>query len=182
MDYDERQQRLQEMNIVEIAYDRLRLDACVIDIKLAKARLFLQHQTVADAQPAGDDALESWLPKTRTIDYERHVPVMALQEMERFQAQIAAEVKMFEDELMVPGRPAYAYERCRMDLEDGRVLLKAVDKVVLEMERAWINMEKTATSQAADTPTITARKTDLAGTGKIDSEADVKGTDRERKV
>jgi hypothetical protein len=73
---DERRQRLQEIHIVQSFYDRLRFASHATDIELAKARLFLQRKAITDAHPAGNDVLESWLPRTLSIDYRSYNPAM----------------------------------------------------------------------------------------------------------
>ena len=133
MDDEERQRRRQEMHLCEIAYNRLRSMADSIDIRLCKWRQSLQHKLASDA---GNDSLDSWLPKSNTTDYKIHDPALAIQEMEKFQAQIEEEVDMFEQFLTEPGHTEQQRERCISDLEDARILLKAVDGVVWELEKA----------------------------------------------
>lgn len=147
---DERQQRKQEIHILEIAYNRLRADANAIDIKLIKWRLSLQHKAILNTYPAANDSLESWLPTSTTMKYKTHDPTMSIQEMEKFQSQIAAEVKIFENYMMESGHPPQEYERCRKDLEDGRVLLRAVDKVVWELEMARKGVDGKKRSERAN--------------------------------
>lgn len=133
MDDQERQRRRQEMHLCEIAYNRLRSMADGIDIRLCKWRQSLQHKLVSDA---GNKSLDSWLPKSNTLDYKTHDPTLAIPEMERFQAQIEEEVDMFEQFLTESGHTEQQRERCRRDLDDARILLKAVDGVVWELEKA----------------------------------------------
>ncbi|KAH3917749.1 hypothetical protein HBH56_044350 [Parastagonospora nodorum] len=133
MDEEERQRRRQEIHLCEITYNRLRSMADGIDIRLCKWRQSLQHKLASDA---GNDSLDSWLPESNTIDFKTHDPTLAIQEMENFQVQIEEEVFMFEQFLTEPGHTEQQRERCRRDLEDARILLKAVDGVVWELEKA----------------------------------------------
>ena len=133
IDDDERQQHLQEIHLVEIAYNRLRIAAHTIDVKLEKWRMALQHKTVWEACASGDDIMADWLPRSERIDFYSHGPTLSIQEMGKFQTQIAAEVKRFE-ELASHGLPRERRNRWKKDLEDGRVLLRAADHVVFELE------------------------------------------------
>jgi hypothetical protein len=136
MDDDERRRRLQEIHLCEIAYTKVRTAASAIDNRLAKWSLSLQHKAMIEAHPAADDTLDSWLPAFVTIDYKAHVPTVLIEEMEKFQTQIAAEVKQFEDSIAHPAYSVQQKERWRKDLEDGRVLLKAADRIVWELQKA----------------------------------------------
>jgi hypothetical protein len=181
---DERRQRLQEIDILQFFYDRLRFAAYAIDVELAKARLFVQHKTITEAHPASDDVLESWLPRTQSIDYKSHDPAMSLGEMEKLQSEVAADVRAFESSMAMSGGDKDYYERCRMGLAEGRVVLGAVDGVVWELERAREGVEKTRNAQAASIPLATVRKPDQVETGKIEDKTEVVGaeaTGREKK-
>jgi hypothetical protein len=136
MDDEERLRRRHEIHLCEIAYNRLRTAANGIDTRLAKWQQSLQHKLVTDAHPAGDDSLESWLPRSTTIDYRAHDPTLSIQEMEKFQMQIVEEVNMFEAFLIEPGHTEQQRERCRKDLEDANILLKAIDGIMWELEKA----------------------------------------------
>ncbi|CAO2648045.1 Nn.00g089670.m01.CDS01 [Neocucurbitaria sp. VM-36] len=135
MDDDERQRRLQEIHLVEIAYNRLRVSAHSIDVKLEKWRMSLQHKAVWEASASGDDQLVDWLPRSERIDFYSHSPTLSIQEMEKFQTQIAGEVKRFEELVADHGYPKEKRDRWMKDLEDGRILLRAADHVVFELEK-----------------------------------------------
>lgn len=145
IDDDERQRRLQEIHLIEIAYNRLRSAAHAIDIKLVKWRLSLQHKAVFEASDLAHGRIVDWLPKSETIDFYTHSPTLSKQEMERFQMQIAAEVKRFEELVENHAYPKDRRERWKKDLEDGRILLGAADHVVFELDRTQKSLEKTRT-------------------------------------
>lgn len=135
IDEDERLRRLQEIHLVELTYNRLRSEAHAIEVKLIKWRMALQHKSIWKASDPAKSSLLDWLPKADLIDLDTHRPTIALQDMERFQSQIAAEVRRFE-ELSVDLRyTPKQRERWRKDLEDGRVLLKAADKLAFELRK-----------------------------------------------
>ncbi|KAH7346112.1 hypothetical protein BKA66DRAFT_321905 [Pyrenochaeta sp. MPI-SDFR-AT-0127] len=145
MDDDERQRRLQEIHLIEIAYNRLRSAAHAIDIKLVKWRLSLQHKAIFEASDSAHDHVVDWLPRSETIDFYAHSPTLSKLEMERFQSQIAAEVKRFEELVENHIYPKERRERWKKDLEDGRVLLSAADHIVFELERTQKALEQAET-------------------------------------
>ncbi|KAF2026173.1 hypothetical protein EK21DRAFT_74785 [Setomelanomma holmii] len=132
-DDDERHQRLLEIMLCQIAYNRTHTAACAIDNKLAQWRMSLRHKAALEA---GDESLESWLPESaKSVGaYERHDPTLLMQEVEKFQAQIAAEVKRFDELVRDEGYERWRRDGWRRDLEDGRRLLRAVDGIWWEME------------------------------------------------
>jgi hypothetical protein len=136
MDKDERERRLRELHLCEIAYNRLSSAVNALDIKVTKMRLSLRHKAIVDAPSTKPDTLESWLPSTPTIDHMAHDPTISIQEMEKLHKQIAEEVKQFEEWIVVHGHSEQQRERWKRDLEDGRTLMKAADHILWELERA----------------------------------------------
>jgi hypothetical protein len=65
-----------------------------------------------------------------------------MQEIERFQTQIAAEVRRFEELVADQGYPREKRDRWRRDLEDGRTLLRAADMILWEFETVRMGLEK----------------------------------------
>jgi hypothetical protein len=141
MDDDERLRRLREIMLCQISYNRTQTAACAIDNKLAQWRMSLQHKAVTEAHPDGDDALESWLPSSAKGGYAAHDPTLAMQEIEQFQTQIAAEVRRFEELVADQGYPREKRDRWRRDLEDGRTLLRAADMILWEFETVRMGLE-----------------------------------------
>jgi Na+/phosphate symporter len=68
-------------------------------------------------------------------DFTAHKPSLALQELERTQAALDAEIKSFEAGIAHPGYSKEKKDRWRLDLEDGRSLLRVTDKIVWELEK-----------------------------------------------
>ncbi|KAJ4378139.1 hypothetical protein N0V83_000972 [Neocucurbitaria cava] len=149
IDDDERQTRLQEIHLVEIAYNRLRGAAHSIEVRLEKWRLSLQHKAIWEAAESGDDKVVDWLPKSARIDFYSHSPTLSIQEMEKFQTQIAAEVQRFEELVTDHRYSKERRDRWKKDLEDGRILLRAADYVVFELERIQRTVGGAATSVQA---------------------------------
>ncbi|KAL6711151.1 hypothetical protein ACN47E_005682 [Coniothyrium glycines] len=135
VDGDERQCRLQEIHLIEIAYNRLRSAAHAIDMKLVKWHMSLRHKAIWDQTGTWKSDVRDWMPRSSTINFVEHRPSIAISEMERFASQIAAEVRRFE-ELSVDTRyTPIQRERWRKDLEDGRILLKAADRIAFELRQ-----------------------------------------------
>jgi hypothetical protein len=142
LDDDERERRLRELHHCELVYNRLSAAASQIDIRLTKMRLILQHKAIVDAHPTTGDKLESWFPSSRMIDHKSHDPTISIQELEKLHQHIAAEVKSFEEWIALPGNSDRQRERWRKDAEDGRVLLKAAEQVMWELEKIREGVER----------------------------------------
>lgn len=138
MDEDERERRLRELHLCEVIYNRLSTAVNVIDIKLTKLHLVLQHRFLFDGLVAKETKIEAWLPPASSPSFNQnaHDPAMSIQEMEKFRAEIVADVKKFEELLTSTGYSDSQRERWRKDMEDANVFLKAVDHVVWELEEA----------------------------------------------
>lgn len=178
MDDDERQRRLQEIHLCEIAYNRVRTAATAIDIKLAKWHLSLKHKELWDTTPESKDTLKSWLPASSTIDYRTHDPALSVQEIEKFRTQISGEVKKFEDAAAYPGYAKEKKARWRLDAEDGHVLLKAADWIIHDLEKTQkaLRERKSPAKGAAEevTKEVAPAQADVLGSG---SESDSSKTD-----
>lgn len=135
MDHAERQRRGQEILLCEVSYHHLRTAAAAIDIKLSKWPLLLKHKAMWEASMPDSESLQAWLPSNATIEYRKHDPALLIQEMEKHQARLIDEVRRFE-ELSIDYRyPKERREKWKKDLEDGRVLLKAADHIIHELEK-----------------------------------------------
>ncbi|KAH7400896.1 hypothetical protein DE146DRAFT_755339 [Phaeosphaeria sp. MPI-PUGE-AT-0046c] len=133
---EERQRRLRELQLCEVVYNRLSTAVNVIDIKLTKLRLALQHKSLFDESVAKEERVEAWLPHQSSFDKVTHDPAMSIQEMEKFRAEIVADVTRFEKLLTSTGYSDGQRERWRKDIDDANVFLKAVDQVIWELEEA----------------------------------------------
>ncbi|KAJ4349186.1 hypothetical protein N0V95_004828 [Ascochyta clinopodiicola] len=131
---EERRQRLAELQLLQITYNKIRSAAEQLQSRLINWRMSLQHKAILDASTPADSSLAAWLPKT-THDFTTHNPALSIQELERTQAAIDAEVKSFEAGIAYPGYAKAKKDRWRLDLEDGRSLLRVADKLVWELEK-----------------------------------------------
>ena len=136
MDQDERQRRLHEIQLVDIAWNRLRNAADTITLRLTQWRLSLQHKAAWEASNPAHDNVDDWLPKSDRIDFTTHKPTLSVQQVIKMQADVDLEVKTFEylcaDEML----PKERREKRRQDAEDGRVMLRAADHVLFRLEKA----------------------------------------------
>jgi hypothetical protein len=136
MDDDERQERLHEIYLLAIAHDRFRNTAHLTDLKLVHWRLVLQQKAAWISSVEGRDRCNNWLPKADSIDVSAHIPRFSIQEMEHMHAQITVDVMTFEEYAARPGLAQAEVERYRKDIEDGRVGLRAAEKVIFKLEKA----------------------------------------------
>lgn len=135
MDHDERQRRLREIHVVDIAYNRLRNAADALDIKIIQWRMSLRHKAAWE-KPSGDDQVADWLPEPRWISFATHKPTFSTLEIVKMQRQVDAEVQQFEQGSMDAACSKDKRERWTKDAEDGRVILRASDHVLFRMEKA----------------------------------------------
>jgi hypothetical protein len=133
-DDEERRQRLEELQLLHITYNKIRGAAEQLQTKLINWRMSLQHKAIMDNPAAADSSIAAWLPKT-THDFTAHNPALSIQELERTQAALNAEIKSFEASIAYPGYTQEKKDRWRMDLEDGRSLLRVSDKIVWGFEK-----------------------------------------------
>ncbi|RYO43266.1 hypothetical protein AA0111_g744 [Alternaria arborescens] len=152
MDEEERHRRLQEIHVVDIAYNRLRAAAYEIDVKLIHWRMSLKHKLVWEiattATPATSsistsmmttrtDALADWLPAPQALtSFATHKPTYSMGEIEKLHWQIAAEVKRFEEGCRDERYTKEKRERWRRDAEDGSRILRAADHVLWRLMKA----------------------------------------------
>ncbi|KZM22939.1 uncharacterized protein EKO05_0004921 [Ascochyta rabiei] len=151
-DDEERRQRLEELQLLQITYNKIRSAAEQLQSRLINWRMSLQHKAILDASTPADSSLAAWLPKT-AHDFSKHNPALSLQELERTQAAIDAEVRSFEAGIAYPGYAKAKKDRWRLDLEDGRSLLRVADKLVWELEKMQdaARKESTRKMEAAET-------------------------------
>ncbi|KAF3002058.1 hypothetical protein E8E13_009146 [Curvularia kusanoi] len=133
-DDEERRQRLEELQLLQITYNKLRSAAEQLQSRLINWRMSLQHKSIMDSSEPAKVSIAAWLPRS-THDFKTHNPALAIQELERTQAALDAEVRSFESSIAYPGYTKEKKDRWRMDLEDGRSLLRVADKIVWEFEK-----------------------------------------------
>ncbi|CAE7215152.1 hypothetical protein PTNB85_06817 [Pyrenophora teres f. teres] len=141
MDQDERRRRLNEILLVDIAWNRLRNAADAITLRLTQWRISLQHKAAWEASNSGDDHVDEWLPKPDRIDFVSHKPTLSVQEVAKMQGEIDLEVRTFERLCTDQILPKERREQRRQDAEDGRVILRAADHVLFKLEKARNSVE-----------------------------------------
>ncbi|KAH6616564.1 hypothetical protein C7974DRAFT_416691 [Boeremia exigua] len=134
VDDEERRKRLEELQLLQITYNKLRSAAEQLQSRLINWRMSLQHKALMDSPTTPASPVTAWLPPS-THDFKTHNPALAIQELERTQAALDAEVRSFEASIAHPGYTQDKKARWRLDLEDGRSLLRVADKVVWEFEK-----------------------------------------------
>lgn len=135
LDDDERRHRLEELHMLELSYDRLRGFASAIDTQLVRWRLALQHKALFDAKAPYGDAVADWFPTPELMDFEKHRPDQSIVELRALQVHIVNDIRRFtwlvEDTRYEQGMR----DRWRRDLDYGRVILRVIDQIVVELER-----------------------------------------------
>jgi hypothetical protein len=173
MDDDERKRWLRELHLCEVVYNRLITATNALDIRLTKLRVTLQHKAIFADDLVADDTMETWIPRSTTIDHNIHDPKLSIQELEKFRAEIVADVKKLEGWVVLPGYSEQQRNRWKKDLEDADVFLKAVDHVVFEMEKAKKGLEGKAevkASENSEKPRAEEKATAKATEGKLEAD------------
>ncbi|EDU51287.1 hypothetical protein PtrSN002B_003244 [Pyrenophora tritici-repentis] len=142
MDQDERRRRLNEILLVDIAWNRLRHAADTITLRLTQWRLSLQHKAAWEASNSGGDHVDEWLPMPDRIDFVSHKPTLSVQEVAKMQGEIDLEVRTFERLYTDQRLPKERREQRRQDAEDGRVILTAADHILFRLEEARNAVER----------------------------------------
>jgi hypothetical protein len=144
-DHDLRQRLMQEMHIVDETYCRLRNAAHILDIRLMKWRLALWQRAVWDtsASETAHDQVLDWTIRSRTTDFDKHIPTFSLYELEMMQNGLAADVRHFETLAIDSRYTKVKRERLMNDVEDGRALLSAADRVAFRLEKMRRTLEST---------------------------------------
>lgn len=147
-DDEERRQRLEELQLLQITYNKLRSAAEILQSRLINWRMSLQHKAIVDSPGFATGSVDAWLPQS-TNNFKAHDPSLSIQELERTQAALDAEIKSFAASIAYPGYTKDKKDRWRMDLEDGRSLLRVADKIVWEFEKMQEAARDKATSEQA---------------------------------
>lgn len=174
---DERERRLRELHLCEVVYNRLCTAMNVMDIKLIKLQLAMQHKLLFDGPVAKEERIEKWMPPRTTIDHKRHDPAMSIQEMEKFRSEIVGDIKRIEEWLTTAGYSESQRERWRKDLEDADVFLKAVDQVVWELEEAKKGISQVETKKSIES---TKAKEVVVKSGTNEKKEEQKGGSNEK--
>ncbi|KAF1932935.1 uncharacterized protein M421DRAFT_416532 [Didymella exigua CBS 183.55] len=158
-DDERRRQRLEELQLLQITYNKLRSAAEILQSRLINWRMSLQHKAIVDSPESATGSVDAWLPQS-THSFEVHNPELSIQELERTQAALDAEIRSFEASIAHPGYTKGEKDRWRMDLEDGRSLQRVADKIVWEFEK----MQGTACNKPTSEPVASAQVDATAAT------------------
>lgn len=142
---DERRALLEELQLLQITYNKLRNSAETLQSRLINWRMALQHKAIVDDPAFRTTPLAAWLPHS-TYTFKTHDPALAIRELEQTQLALDAEIRSFEASIKDPGFAREKRERWRADLEDGRSLLRVADRIVWEFEK----MQRAARQQSVD--------------------------------
>ncbi|KAF2678421.1 hypothetical protein K458DRAFT_423120 [Lentithecium fluviatile CBS 122367] len=128
---DDKQRQLRELQLLSIAYNRIRTKAEELDRSVLYGTAWLQQKTAMDS----NGPPSAWLSRTTLCDPESHDPAVSIAEMQKFQEQFEGEIKQWEA-LVKSRAPADLEnrEKYKRDLDDARLMLRAADQVVYEME------------------------------------------------
>lgn len=128
---DQRQQRQREIMLLEMCFNRLVADAEKLERKIMLWELSLQ-QKIAWESPAGkDDKIGKWTPKIR-VDPARYIPNLCIGEATKIREQLMKDVQNFE--ATYKRATGHSKENTRKDLEEAKILLRAADQLVSELE------------------------------------------------
>ena len=171
-DDEERRRRLEELQLLQITYNKIRGAAEQLQSKLISWRMSLQHKAILDSSESTSIPIAAWLPKVKH-DFTTHNPALSIHELEKTQAALTEEMKSFEAGIAYPGSSKEKKDRWRMDLEDNRSLLRVTDKMVWQFEkmqdaavrsRGRPGLNKTANCNREQESAMRSEKTHVDGT------------------
>lgn len=129
-DADERERLLREVQLMKIVFNRLRMEADERDRRMFFGRVSLAQKKAWDSD---EDTPASW---TRSITHhEGHEPQLSIKEFNKIREQLVKEIKSFEEKAKDSKTTAEQKEQAKVDLDDGRLLLRAADRVHYELEK-----------------------------------------------
>jgi hypothetical protein len=172
VDDEERRRRLEELQLLQITYNKLRSAAEILQSRLINWRMSLQHKAIVDSPGFASGSVDAWLPQS-AHNFTAHNPELSIQELERTQAALDAEVRSFEASIAYPGYTQEKKDRWRADLEDGRSLLRVADRLAWELEK----MQEAARQKPAREPASSTREPQPAVSLQAESKAASKPSD-----
>ncbi|KAF3051082.1 hypothetical protein E8E11_011062 [Didymella keratinophila] len=171
-DDEDRRKRLEELQLLQITYNKLRSAAEILQSRLINWRMSLQHKSIVDSPAFATASVHAWLPQSAHT-FTAHNPALSIQELERTQAALDAEIRSFEASIAYPGYTKEKKDRWRMDLEDGRSLLRVADKIVWEFEK----MQQAARQHAHEPARSVRVREQQAGSIQAESKPGAKSKD-----
>ncbi|KAF3037335.1 hypothetical protein E8E12_004436 [Didymella heteroderae] len=177
VDDEERRQRLEELQLLQITYNKLRSAAEILQSRLINWRMSLQHKAIVDSPGFANGSVDPWLPQS-AHNFKAHNPELSIQELERTQAALDTEIRSFEASIAYPGYTQEKKNRWRLDLEDGRSLLRVADKIVWEFEK----MQEATRQKPTHEPTSSIREQQPAVSIQAESKAATKSSNSSLEV
>jgi hypothetical protein len=138
-DDDDKQTRNRELQLLTIAYNRLRTSADEAD-----RRIFLwEHWLRQKAASEAGAPREAWLTDHPSLaDAENHDPSLSIVELRKLEEQFQHEVRVFESRVKSPAQEdVEKREKWIRDLEDARTMLRAAECIIWEWEKKIVKME-----------------------------------------
>ncbi|KAF2445014.1 hypothetical protein P171DRAFT_387697 [Karstenula rhodostoma CBS 690.94] len=164
---DDKQTRIRELQLLAIAYNRIRANADEADRRIFAGEHWLRQKAAWESQAPR----EAWLaahPSIADADAESHDPSLSIAELKKLEEQFKHEVGVFESRVRSQAQEdVERREKWIKDLEDARTMLRAVDCISWELEK---RVPKREVGQRAEEK-VDARNVG-AGTGEELAKAD----------
>ncbi|KAL5399861.1 hypothetical protein PMIN03_012608 [Paraphaeosphaeria minitans] len=131
-DNAEKQVRIRELQLLAIAYNRIRASADEADRRIFAGEHWLRQKAALESQAPR----EAWLARHPAVsDTEGHDPSLIIAELAKLEEQFKNEVNVFESRVRSRAQEdVEKREKWIKDLEDARTMLRAVDSISWELE------------------------------------------------
>ncbi|KAF2281514.1 uncharacterized protein EI97DRAFT_454696 [Westerdykella ornata] len=148
-DKDERQLRSAEAHLRLMIFARLMSALEDVNRRLYYTSVYLQHREALDSKKQD---VQAWVPEYHARQSVGRVePKRALAQANQLREQLVGEIRMFEEQVRGNAGSAEVREMTKRNLDEGRMLLRAADRIAwrLEEERAsGIEMKGKAKAKA----------------------------------
>ncbi|KAL1609942.1 hypothetical protein SLS60_001607 [Paraconiothyrium brasiliense] len=136
---DDKQTRIRELQLLAIAYNRLRANADEAERRVFAGQHWLQQKAAMESR----SPREAWLAAHPSIAKpETHDPSASIAEFKKLEEQFKTEVKVFESRVRSQAQEdVEKRDKWIKDLEDARTMLRAVDSICWELEKKVPKME-----------------------------------------
>lgn len=180
---EERRQRLEELQLLQITHRKLRGAAEQLESRLMVWRIALQHKAIMESPVLAKVPVSAWLPSSQH-DFTTHDPALSIWELAQTQEALVSDLKVFEAAVAHPDYAPLTKERRKLDIEDGRSLLRVTDKLVWEFEKmqeaAW---KKSLLDQSCSARNVREQKHVAESAGaRVDGTTAAKQADKALKV
>lgn len=134
VDDEERRQRLEELQLLHTTHSKLRSAAEQLESRLVVWRIALQHKAIVESPAAATTPMSAWLPSSGH-DFSTHDPALSIRELAQTQESLDADIRVFEETVAHADVSPQIKERRRLDIEQGRSLLRVTDRIVWHFEK-----------------------------------------------